>query len=171
MDYCPVKDVKCGGPNYDPQKWKFTEEEHELNNCYSYALNQIETDLLEKRQPGFKCNKDLSEDYSCKNLDDMIKCDYPDINKLDNINSWIPCDHYKIALAVDVKGEYIDYHFYRQDSNGYWSHKSGYNPISNIDASGNLIKDPGNIDRNYDKEKNDEYNYDIFCGYYSVQHR
>lgn len=33
-----------------------------------------------------------------------------------------------------------DYHWYRKDSNGYWSHKPGVTPVVNTDASGNLIK-------------------------------
>ena len=35
---------------------EFKYRKTEINNCYSYALNTIENDLLEKRQPGEKCN-------------------------------------------------------------------------------------------------------------------
>lgn len=42
-----------------------------------------------------------------------------------------------------------DYHFYRQDSDGFWSHKSGPHPISRIDASGNPITNPLYVNRDY----------------------
>jgi len=100
----------------------------------------------------------------------MIQCDFPGITKIDSINSPVPCGHYRIALVLDNKGEHLDYHFYRQDLDGYWSHKTGRDPISNIDASNNKILDPEKIDRNYDKDNNDKFNYDIFCGYYSVKY-
>ena len=34
----------------------------------------------------------------------------------------------------------------------------------------NIIKDPKNADRNYSKKdkNNDKYNYEIFCGYFSI---
>ena len=92
------------------------------------------------------------------------------LTKLNDINDPINCTHYKIALVIDNKGDKLDYHFYRQDNNGYWSHKTGHDPVSNVDASGKLITNPETCDRNYDKKKNDEFNYEIFCGYYAVKY-
>ena len=46
-------------------------------------------------------------------------------------------------------GEGNDYHFYRQDNNGYWSHKPGSTNVTNKDASNNLIKNPSIANRNY----------------------
>ena len=169
MDYCPIEDLKkCGGPEYNPIEWDLTKDEHEINNCYSYVMDHKEYKIKEKRQPGEKCGKEFK--YDCKNLEEMIQCDFPGITKIDSINSPVPCGHYRIALVLDNKGEHLDYHFYRQDLDGYWSHKTGRDPISNIDASNNKILDPEKIDRNYDKDKNDHFNYDIFCGYYSVKY-
>jgi hypothetical protein len=167
-NYCPVQNSKCGGPSYDPNKWELNINDHEINNCYSYALNIVENDIIEKRQPGEKCN--LEFEYDCKNIEKMIKCDFPNINRIDSIDTEIPCDHYRIALVLDNKGEHLDYHFYRQDLNGYWSHKTGHDPITNLDASNNIISNPEKIDRNYDNDKNDQFNYDVFCGYYSVKY-
>jgi hypothetical protein len=73
--------------------------------------------------------------------------------------------------VLDNSGEKKDYHFYRQDKDGYWSHKTGDKKISNLDASGNRILNPELCDRNYDKKNNDEYNYEIFCGYFSSPHK
>ena len=168
INYCPVQNSKCGGPSYNPKKWNLSVDEHELNNCYSYALDTIETDILEKRQPGEKCDREF--EYDCQNLEEMIKCDFPSIQRIESIDAPIPCDHYRIALVLDDSGEHLDYHFYRQDIDGYWSHKTGHDPITNLDASGNRIRNPEKIDRNYDKIDNDQFNYGIFCGYYSVKY-
>jgi hypothetical protein len=52
-----------------------------------------------------------------------------------------------------------DYHFYRQDASGLWSHKNGGNVARNTDESGNLIRDP---------EKADRGRYNVFCGFYTL---
>lgn len=70
----------------------------------------------------------------------------------------------KIALVVDPDE---DYHFYRQDSNGLWSHKPGGMPVTNVDALGNLIYDPALANRNYSSEGTN-LNYDTFCSYMCV---
>jgi hypothetical protein len=40
-----------------------------------------------------------------------------------------------------------DYHWYRQDKNGCWSHKPGETPVRNVDNSGNQIADPKTCNR------------------------
>ena len=74
----------------------------------------------------------------------------------------------KIMIAKEVTK--IHEFFYREDVNGYWSHKTGHDPITNLDASGNRIRNPEKIDRNYDKIDNDHFNYGKFCGYFSVKY-
>ena len=39
-----------------------------------------------------------------------------------------------------------DYHWYRLDSNEYWSHKPGSTPATRYDGAGNLISDPRTAD-------------------------
>ena len=82
----------------------------------------------------------------------------------------LPCNHYRIAIVIDDKGKYKDYHFYRQDNDEYWSHKQGKDKIKRYDSSFNLIRDPKTADRDYsrDDENKDKYNYELFCGYFSV---
>ena len=41
------------------------------------------------------------------------------------------------------------YHWYREDKGGYWSHKPGITPVTNIDASGRLISNPAKANHNY----------------------
>ena len=51
-----------------------------------------------------------------------------------------------VALVVDPQ---IDYHWQRQNSAGKWSHKPGHTKVTDTDASGNVIYNPQNADRDY----------------------
>ena len=123
-----------------------------------------------KVQPGTWNSNKQYKNIDCDEIIEKVQKDFSNIriNKLNGIDDDIVCTNYKIALVIDNSGSEIDYHFYRQDINGKWSHKMGNNEITNLDASGNIISNPELADRNYDKMNNDQYNYDIFCGYYSV---
>jgi hypothetical protein len=68
----------------------------------------------------------------------------------------------KIATVVDPKE---DYHFYRQDQSGKWSHKPGGQPVTDKDASGRPIFDPALA---YRITKDANLNYREFCGYQCV---
>jgi hypothetical protein len=71
----------------------------------------------------------------------------------------------KMTKAAVVTDENEDYHFYRQDSNGYWSHKPGSTDVTNKDASGRFIYDPQLASRKYD---NSALDYQNFCGYFCL---
>jgi hypothetical protein len=77
-----------------------------------------------------------------------------------------PVGSSKIAMVVDP-GD--DYHFYRQDSNGLWSHKDGANPVKRVDAKGQLIWDPRTAARDY--RPRSYLNYTDFCGFYCAPRR
>lgn len=62
-----------------------------------------------------------------------------------------------VALVYATDG--TDYHWYRRNDDGTWSHKPGSTPIISWDASGNTITDPATCDRGI---------YDGFLGYYEV---
>jgi hypothetical protein len=91
-----------------------------------------------------------------------------DFNKYNSINSAdvtftpigryevCPSGTYKVALVVSSS----DYHWYRQDSDGLWSHKRGTTPVKRTDESGDLIIDPYIADRD---------SYTTFVGYYAVK--
>ena len=51
-----------------------------------------------------------------------------------------------IARDVTEPVEAIDYHYVRQDSNGFWSHKFGALNVTDIDYSGKKIIDPQKAD-------------------------
>ncbi|OLS16606.1 MAG: hypothetical protein HeimC3_53520 [Candidatus Heimdallarchaeota archaeon LC_3] len=65
-----------------------------------------------------------------------------------------PCPEksHKVALVIWPG---VDYHWYRQDFDGKWSHKPGGTPATNLDNSKNIILDPRQADRG---------NYTVFCG-------
>ena len=94
--------------------------------------------------------------YTCKKVTLRMIKDNPLLKPIEK-NMPCPNNYYLIALSCIPDGS--DYHFYRQDASGLWSHKNGGMPARNKDESGNLIEDP---------EKADRGRYTIFCGYYMV---
>ena len=65
-----------------------------------------------------------------------------------------PCPNFNAALKPG-QGWYValviwpgtDYHWYRQDKVGCWSHKPGQTAARNVDNSGNSISDPKTCNR------------------------
>jgi len=146
------------------------------NNCYSYSFNNMKN-YNEKPQPGIYSNiervKRNNKDYKCKNFIYRILKDYPK-SKFISTSEYTNgkrCDSNNdtIFLSLDNKGKSIDYHFYKQDPSGYWSHKPGLNKIVYIDDSNKRIKNPLHADRNYENSdiyNENKYNYDISCGFF-----
>ena len=64
--------------------------------------------------------------------------------------------------ADDAHG--YDYHWYRQNSDGSWSHKTGTGAVTNQDYSKKIIMDP----RTCDRDNKGVHNYNLFVGYYAV---
>lgn len=89
--------------------------------------------------------------------------DNPNV-EMTNFEGKCPAGTSKIALVVD---ESDDYHFFRQDSNGYWSHKPGARSVTNVDAAGHKIWDPRMAYLDYTNNEG-KLNYDIFCSYMCV---
>jgi hypothetical protein len=99
---------------------------------------------------GYPDNKSIK---TCKTMEKRLMSD--SIKKAGLV---VPKGYYKIALTC--KYDKTDYHFYRQDDNGLWSHKNSWRKATNKDARGRLIKDPRTCDRGA---------FTIFCGYYIVK--
>lgn len=61
------------------------------------------------------------------------------------------CDDgcYKVALVFDFNSPEADYHWYRQNSDGTWSHKLGPLPVINVDGSDEEIYDPEQCNHYY----------------------
>jgi hypothetical protein len=52
-----------------------------------------------------------------------------------------------VALALDLTPGRQDYHWWRRNSDGYWSHKPGWGAATDKDSSHNLIIDPSQCNR------------------------
>ena len=45
-------------------------------------------------------------------------------------------------VAVATSPKWNDFHFYRQDSTGCWSHKVGHSEVTNLDDMDHIIASP-----------------------------
>lgn len=159
-----IECYECRKPKFNPGAWNREENKiQEFNNCYSYAMGDLKLNQKSKQQPGSLCKtmKPLNKkNYSCEGLMKRVQCDYRDTILLGNISEKCPCDYYRVGLFLDNKGIKKDYHFYKQNKNGYWSHKPGKTKVTNLDADGKKITDPLSANRKYKK-----YDYDESCGF------
>lgn len=103
---------------------------------------------------------------SCKVVEHLMKADVPELKRT-TFKARCPRGSSKIALVVHP-GE--DYHFYRQDPDGWWSHKDGANPVKRFDAEGKPIWNPRTAARDY-RPKGSFLNYKDFCGYWCAPRR
>ena len=163
-------------PKYEPEKWNKDKYIKKTHNCYAYALNLIDkkqADICKiylkitgkkdcpslRPQPGQYygyLDEYNPHPFSCKEIELRMIKDNPLIKKLKN-NQECPNNFYKIALVCASDGS--DYHFYRQDNNGLWSHKDGWKLATNKDSKGRIITNPELAERDH---------LDLFCGYYVV---
>lgn len=148
----------------------------ESHNCYNYFLNlksrvayesckngfYKKNKFCKRPQPGYAAGlKEMErEDYNCNTMMYRTLKDNP---KMIKINKTQKCnkDFYKGALVVAPNR---DFHYYRLNDDGIWTHKPGYKPSTQYDASGKLIHDPEKADRNY----GGTLHYKDFCGYVCI---
>jgi hypothetical protein len=183
-------------PEYNPTNWNkpLILTSH---NCYTYFLNdevpytknrcmkecrrnnscnnnRISECKQFKPQPGYYSKikgAPFKNEYTCSNMntnilnDNQFIKDKNEHGKNITLQDKCPKYYYKGAMVIDPGKTY---HFYRQDNNIHWSHKPGTLPVSNIDASGNLIYNPQYADRDYSKNRSSNLNYTKFCKYYCI---
>jgi hypothetical protein len=132
--------------NYDPDLWNDPKVVN-THNCYSYAMGKIVPGLDSKAQPGYASGFEHvnNDNFNCKSFNKRLKKDAPGsyLEKFDN--SCIP-GFYKVFLALDPGN---DYHWWRQNSDKYWSHKPGSSNVVDVDADGKKIKNPLTSNRNF----------------------
>ena len=163
------KDVKYSPlsgsePKYEPDKWNNNERIKEGHNCYSYAVDQRFSGRKGKPQPGYYSgyNHILEEDYSCSNFRERLSRDFPSLY-LSSFGSKCLEGFHKGFIAYVSKLGDRDYHFYREDKNGLWSHKPGRTNAINIDSDNKLISNPLKANRDYNY-----FNYDNPCFFFCV---
>ena len=177
QDKCPrISPLSGSEPDYDPNSWNKKYSIKETHNCFAYSFNINDQKQIKKcdnsncdipfHQPGLAAgypNFSSKLPKTCPNIMARLFGDNPQIH-MARFEEKCPAETSKIALIVD---ENEDYHFLRQDSNKYWSHKPGARKVSNRDASERLIYDPALANYNY-MDKNGRLNYDIFCSYMCI---
>lgn len=172
LHFCPrISPLTGYEPEYNPSKYNNTRRMRESHNCFAYAFDHVEVPSLNKcnedscsipfHQPGRASGYPKWSKVKGKRCPDLLSRLKGDVRGLKTIgfDKKCPGKTSKIALVVD---EDQDYHFYRQDSNGMWSHKPGATRVTNLDATGRPIYDPALSSRQYDKSGLD---YDRFCSY------
>ena len=123
------------------------------NNCYAYANNYPTGTFA---QPG----RGSGNPYSSINCAEVTAGSVSDGLMPTTADAPVPPGCRKVALVVRPPSDpRPDYHWYRQDNDGTWSHKPGETEATNRDASGNPITNP---------EMANTGRYTIFCGYFLV---
>jgi hypothetical protein len=178
LKHCTTTSPLSGSePDYDPHFWNYKMSLRETHNCFSYAMNIIDKSQIIKcrkkncnipfHQPGAYSGYRPFSNSRPKTCPNMLARILGDNNNLtiSDFGSICPTGTSKIALILD---ESDDYHYLRQDSNGFWSHKPGSTKIKNVDAYDHLIWNPQLANYNYDEAGNSTLNYNIFCSYFCV---
>ncbi len=143
---CPVCHA-ADAPSYNPAIWNIPSVQP-YNNCYNYANNQMTNTFA---QPG-RAHGIAITTMSCAGVQPGAVADglvaTPNFSApLGQGQGWY------VALVIWPGN---DYHWYRQDNVGCWSHKPGQTAVRNVDSSGNPISDPQTCNRGP---------YTIFCTY------
>jgi hypothetical protein len=167
--------VGSGAPTYGGKQFSSG------GNCYSYALDRPQSDGLHPGQLSGTADdynhfasyrifsapthKSYHEDFM-PSLEEMVRKGAKRDGLIEVVGDpallVIPKDHYLVSLAMgcctdghhDIRAERMpDYHWVRQDVSGLFSQRNGARgPITDLDASGDLIFDPRIMNRgDYDK--------------------
>jgi hypothetical protein len=99
-------------------------------------------------------------------VENLMRADVPEIERT-TFAAKCPAGTSKIAMRVDP-GD--DYHFYTENSDGWWSHKDGANKVKRYDAEGKPIWNPETAAADY-RPNGSFLNYTDFCGFYCVPRR
>ena len=173
---------------YNPSLWNYYPIQYNTN-CYSYALNtQLDFDgYLNSLQPGASSYfQTVNGNYITPLYQNLITAEGKKL--LINVNADAitagftfkevsrteMCSNgtYKVALVVAPytgdENYRADYHWYRQNPDGTWSHKPGGRTVRNVDNSEVIIWDPTSADRYEVLEDETILYYSHVIGFYQV---
>jgi hypothetical protein len=139
-------------PLYEPQWWNDGGQKQGNNNCYNYSTNYRSDTFA---QPGLAAGAEYTA-LTCASVRPAAIAD--DLIDAPSANNRCPKEGHLVALVIAPGW---DFHWYRKGRNGYWSHKPGSTPATNVDNSGQLIPDPRTADRGP---------YTNFCTFMIVMH-
>lgn len=119
-------------------------------NCYAYALNEPGYHwavpgygfCAEPADDFFKKFNNLFSGYSAEKFRQAL-IDGAVSDGLEIVDGIVVRDgYYMAALFFTDKAGDLDFHWYRQDDDGTWSHKNGWRAVTNKDDAGAMIVDP-----------------------------
>jgi hypothetical protein len=150
LNYMDIQAMMLPGrTSFNPGFWNTSGVQY-YNNCYNYANNKQTNTFA---QPG-KAAGAQATTMSCAAVTAGAIAD-----RLVPLSSYpASSSEYRNTVALVVAPGY-DYHWYRLDSNGYWTHKPGGTAATNLDNSGYLITDPRTANRGA---------YTNFCGFFTA---
>ncbi|HHV14421.1 MAG TPA: RICIN domain-containing protein [Acholeplasmataceae bacterium] len=189
--FIPILPTSGSELEYNPEEWNATPIRNNTN-CYCYAFN---FQAFYTNDLGYQYyNKKIMGRINpgcLDNIQEILDINSPYVNGVTSqlvfentiqdklaknfifnsigINQQCPDGQYKVALAIDVNN--TDYHWYRQNLDGSWSHKRGAGFVTNKDASNKIIFNPSTSNNYYEYyDENYQLNYVnyIVVGYYSV---
>lgn len=134
---CPPCNA-ADAPAYNPGPWNAPAVQP-YNNCYNYANDQITNTFA---QPGRASGHPITA-MACTQVQASATAD----GLVQHGNFTDPLAKGKGWYVALVIWPAEDYHWYRQDSGGCWSHKAGGTPATNLDNAGQPIADPQHCDR------------------------
>jgi hypothetical protein len=125
-------------PAYKPATWNIPTVQP-YNNCYNYANDQRTNTFA---QPG-RAHGAMTSTMDCSHVNTAAQAD--GLTNTPGFTSPLGTGHGWYVALVIWPG--VDYHWYRQDSGGCWSHKPGQTAVRDVDNSGNKIADPSACNR------------------------
>jgi len=134
---CP-KCVAADAPALNLSRWN-TAAAQPHNNCYNYANDRMTNTFA---QPGNASGKPMNGN-SCSGVQPSAVSD--GLAATPNFSAPLAAKKGFYVALVIWPGQ--DFHWYRQDNIGCWSHKPGQTPARNTDNSGAAISDPQTCDR------------------------
>ena len=148
----PLRERCRCAPLYEPNWWNDNGQKQFHNNCYNYSTN-YRTDTF--AQPGLAAGAEYTA-FTCASVRPAALAD--DLIDSPSANNRCPKEGHLVALVI-APGS--DFHWYRKGRNGYWTHKPGGTPATNVDNNGALIPDPRSANRGA---------YTDFCTFMVVMH-
>jgi hypothetical protein len=154
------------GYPYQTSLWKNIEASH---NCYAYALDSHQDKKIYFPQPGlygipnFSDGHGSDKEFTCSTYHQRVLMDNPHI---------YPVRHNKKCRKGYFKGTLVispneDYHWYRKNDDGTYSHKPGATKVRKYDSEHKIIQDPVHANRFISlKNRQHELDYRVVCNSY-----
>lgn len=147
------------GPIYEPAWWNDGGQKQLNNNCYNYACNYRSDTFA---QPGKAAGAMYTSLSGCTVAAGQRSAKMGAVSDslidTPTANNKCPAQGHLVALVIWPG---VDFHWYRKDQTGWWSHKPGGTQVTNKDNSGNSISDPRTANRG---------GYTQFCTFMNVMH-